>query len=776
MLEPKIKEKNWNSSLEKNVWKIWEKEKIFAFNQNSKKKFFVIDTPPPYPSGKPWHIGAAAHYSQIDMIARAARLFGNEVLFPIGIDRNGLPVEIYTEKKYGISIHETPREKFIEYCKHALDDLENYLIGIMKSMGLSGDFKNYYRTDSEEYRKLTQTTFIELWKRKLIYEDTRPNNYCTVCRTTIADAEVLYEERPTELNYINFEVKDGEFITIATTRPELLCSCQAVLVHLEDKRYLHLHGQTAILPIYNREVPIIAHSQASLEFGSGAVMICSYGDYTDVRLFRELKLDEIIAINEDGTMSKNAGKYMGMKIKEARQKIIEDLKSTGILTKQEKISHRTPICERSKNPIEIIPMKEFYLKQIEFIPEMKKLARKLIFHPEIHRQLLTNWIDAVSIDWPISRRRFYATEIPIWYCGDCRMPHIPKEGKYYQPWKEKAPFKKCESCGSPEFIGETRTFDTWMDSSISPLFISGYKRNEKLFKRSYPTSLRPQAKEIVRTWLYYTLLRCLQLTKKNPFSHAWIMGYGVDEEGKKMSKSKGNVVDPVPVLEKFGADAFRFWNAAEVSLGSDFRFSEEKIAGASKFITKLWNVSKYISMFPYQKSKKPKLTETDKWILAELGKLVKECEEGYKDFNFFIPSNKIRDFVWGIFAAHYLEMCKPRAYGDNFTKQEKESAWFTLHTCLKIILQLLAPISPFVTDYVYREIYKEKDLHKKILEKQKFDEKFLKITKRLVDFNSDVWNKKKEKGISLRDEIKIKIPKELKKFEKDLIVMHNIIS
>ncbi len=775
-LEPKLKEIRWEFSHEKEIFARWNKEKIFSFDEDSKKKIFTIDTPPPYPSGKPWHVGAAAHYSQIDMIARTARLMGNEVNFPIGIDRNGLPVETYTEKKFNISIHQTPREVFIEHCKHALDDLEEYMIGIMKSMGMSGNFENYYRTDSEEYRKLTQTTFIELWKKGLIYEDTRPNNYCPVCRTTIADAEVLYSDLPTDLVHVNFEVKDGEFITIATTRPELMCSCQAIIVNPEDERYLHLKGQTAIVPVFNREVPIIAHPQADPKFGSGAVMICSYGDYADVRLFRELKLEEIIAIGEDGRMTKNARNYAGMKTKEARQKITEDLEQLGRVAKKEKITHRTPVCERSKNPIEIIPMKEFYLKQIEFVPEMKKLAKKLIFHPEEHRQILLNWIDSVSIDWPISRRRYYATEIPIWYCKDCGRPHLPEPGKYYQPWKQKAPFKKCEQCGSKEFVGETRTFDTWMDSSISALFVSGYKTNEKLFKKAFPTSIRTQAKEIVRTWLYYTLLRCFQLTGKIAFDHAWIMGYGVDEKGEKMSKSKGNVVDPLPVLEKFGADSFRFWNASEVSLGSDFRFSEEKIQGASKFVTKLWNVSRYISMFP--EPKKVKLTKTDEWILAELAKLVKESEEGYVDYNFFVPSTKIRDFVWGTLAAHYMEMCKPRAYGTNFSDADKKAAWYTLHQCLKTVLQLLSPICPFVTDYIYNELYDDKNLQKKEFKDldSEPDKKILNITEKIIGFNSEIWNIKKEKGISLREEIQIKIPKELKKFEKDLKAMHNIKS
>ena len=255
-------------------------------------------------SGWPWHIGAASHYSQIDMIARTARMLGFNVLFPLGIDRNGIPMEIYVEKKHGIKMHEVERETFIKLCEKALDELEPKFLEILKLMGLTCDFENYYRTDSANYRKLTQATFIWLWKKGLIYEATRPNNYCPDCKTTIADAEVEYMEKPTKLVYIIFKVKetDGE-ITIATTRPELLCACQAIIVHPKDERYNLLHGKHAIVPIYNREVPIIPNKQARMDFGSGAAMVCSYGDYTDVRLFRELKLKEIVAIDEEGKLS-----------------------------------------------------------------------------------------------------------------------------------------------------------------------------------------------------------------------------------------------------------------------------------------------------------------------------------------------------------------------------------------------------------------------------------------------------------------------------------------
>ncbi len=707
------------------------------------------------------------------MIARTARMLGFNVLFPIGFDRNGIGVERYTEKKFDISMHATPRDKFLEYCRKAFDELEEEMVHIMKMLGISGDFENRYRTDSEEYRKLTQATFIEMWRKGLVYEDTRPNNYCIDCRTTIADAEIVYEDRPTTLYYITFKVVEtGEDIIIATTRPELICACQIVLTNPEDERYRKFVGKHATLPLYNRTVEIRAHSIVKSDFGSGTEMVCSYGDYNDVRLFRELKLAEIIAIDEQGRMTKNAGKYAGMRVKEARARIVEDLENEKLVVKKEDILHRTPTCERSKTPIEIIPMKDFYLKQLDFLNDVRKLANELKFHPEEHRQMLMDWINSVSIDWPISRRRFYSTEIPIWYCKDCRTPHVPEPGKYHQPWKEKAPFRKCNNCGSTDFVGEERTFDTWMDSSVSPLFNSKYLVDKDFFGKTYPMTIRPQGRDIVRTWLYYSLLRCHQITGVSPFRHAWVMGYVVDEKGQKMSKSKGNVIDPLPIVERHGSDIFRFWSAQEASLGSNFKVSEERIMKVGNFITKLWNVARYISMFP--NPEKADTTETDKWILCELGKLIETCMKGYEDFDFFIPSNAIREFVWNVFAPHYIEMAKPRAYGQDSSEAEQKAAWFTLHTCLRSLLALLEPIIPVMTDYVFRQVYDERGIRTETFPEPEWKFGLEKMTAKLIELNSTVWNEKKKKGLSLKDKFEFAVPEELKPFEKDLRAMHNL--
>ena len=343
-MEPSIKEKAWNPELEKKILKQWQESHIYDFEL--KDNNYTIDTPPPYPSGRPWHIGATAHYCQIDMIARTARMSGKNVYFPIGIDRNGLPVELYTEKKHNIRMREMERAKFLELCKEALDDLEAEMIEIMKTLGISANFSDYYRTDSQEYRTLTQATFIELWKKGLVYRAERPNNYDWVSGTTIADAEIIYLDLPTKLVYMKFKMKNSEkSVTIASTRPELLCSCQTIIVNPEDARYTDVVGQKVIVPIYNREVSIRTHPSTKKEFGSGAVMVCSYGDQSDVALFRELQLKEIVAIGLNGRMLESAGPYVGLKPKQARQKIIEDLQKQDYVEKIEDVTHRTPVSE-----------------------------------------------------------------------------------------------------------------------------------------------------------------------------------------------------------------------------------------------------------------------------------------------------------------------------------------------------------------------------------------------------------------------------------------------
>ncbi len=772
-MKPKIAEKHWTPDLELEIQKVWEKEDLYRFDPNS-DKVFSIDTPPPYASGK-WHVGAAIHYSQIDMIARTMRMFGYSVYFPFGIDRNGLPVEVEVEKRHNIRMWEYPREKFIELCKEFLDEAENDIVRISKRLGISADFKNLFRTDSDLWRAQTQRTIIEAFKKGLIYEDYRPNNYCPRCKTTLADAEVEHRKLRGKLVYLKFREKEsGKDYLIATTRPELLPACAAVIYNPEDERYKELRGKVLVTPLGD-EVKVLEHPAAKPEFGTGLMMVCSYGDTVDVMLFRELKLEPKIIVSEDGRLNEKAGKYRGLTVEEAREKIIEDLKKTGYVERVEEIEHDTPVCWRCKTPIEIVPMHEFYLKQKEYIDKLREIVLKEAkFYPDWAVNYWLNWLKSIETDWPISRRRYYATEIPVWYCKSCGKMVLPEPGRYYRPWKEDPPFDRCPHCGSSEgFTGETRVFDTWIDSSISPLVYNGYGWNEEFFKKLGPSDLRPQGKDIVRTWLHYTLLRVYLLLGRSAFRHIWISGMGLDEKGRAMHKSLGNVIYPWPLFEKFGADAVRLAGASEAHHGSDFRISEERIGGCFKFLQKLWNVARFVSMFPFPEEE-PELTPTDLWILGELNDLIRRAEEGYRSFDFFNPATLSRRFVWEIFAPHYLEMVKWRAYGDGDEKEVKAARW-TLHTVLRAVLRLLAPIIPHITDYIWRAIYGGSVHRERFPEPdERWDTEYAKFTDRIMEFNSMVWKIKKERGIPFSQGIEVEIPKELRPFERDLRALHKI--
>ena len=780
MPEPKIQDKKWKISFEEEITKKWVREEPYKFRLSSTKQTFSIDTPPPY-INTPVHIGHASTYTMMDMFARYKRMKGYNVLFPLGLDKNGLPIEVATEKKFKIKFTETSREEFIKKCKQLLDEASTESIDSFQKLGhsynsweIGTQIGQIYETDSDDYRELTQETFIDLWNKGLIYEDDRINNFCTGCQTTIADSEIEYKDVESSFNDIKFKVKETkEEIIIGTTRPELVCTCGMIIFNQNDERYKHLDGKTAITPLFNKEVPIKAHPLAQIDKGTGLVMMCSAGDLSDIQFFREMNLIPTIAINIDGTMNEHAGFLKGLPVRGARSQMIESLKEKGLVVKQSKIIHRTPICERSKDEIEFISMKEFYLKQIEFKEDMKKLSNKINFYSPKSKQILLDWIDSVSIDWPISRRRYYATEVPLWYCKKCNETFVPEKGKYYKPWKENPSVKKCK-CGSTEFQGDERVFDTWFDSSISPLYILKYSRNEEFFKNNSPCSLRPQGKEIVRTWLYYTLLKDYLLTNKPIFKDVWIHYHIVDENGKKMSKSIGNIIDPQKILQRYGAEAFRLWCVLEGNIDStDLRCSYERIEGAGKTLTKLWNVARFISMFDNPEN--TDFTETDKWIIGEINNLIEECDNSFKEYDFHNPLIKLKNFLWEIFASHYIEMVKVRAYNEEnkFTDKEQESALWTLHYCLDILLRLFSPAIPIITYKLYSYL-NNKDIHNLEYPKINYKVKSAFETKDIVELNSFVWKAKRDNNKSLKDGLtSLTIPHYFEKISKEFQFMHN---
>jgi len=768
MVEPRLTEKVWDPAYEESLVQTWSSEpELHRLERWEGQALYVIDTPPPYPSG-PWSIGAVLAYSMIDMIARAQRMAGRAVVFPFGLDRNGINIERTVEQKTGKPLHEWDREEFIEACRREIEGIGSSILELGKRVGISADFENVYFTDSDEYRAFSQAIFLELWPRGLFYRGERPTLWCPHCETPLAEADIEYEKKTSKLVWMRFGLESGGHISIATTRPELLGACRAVIVHPDDDRFRGLHGRRARVPLYGHEVPVVAHAMARPEFGSGAAMICSYGDMVDVQLFRDLRLDPVKAIDERGRMTEAAGPYAGMKVERARARAIEDLRAQGAVEKTEDIQHQAPICSRSRTPIEFVSSDAWYMRQLEFRDDLKRVAQQMDFRPARFRQLLIDWIDGLTIDWPISRHRYYHTEIPLWYCKACGEVHAPPPGKYYRPWKDPAPFDRCRACGGREFVGEDRVFDTWMDSSVSNLLVTKYGRDEAFFEAAFPPALRPQGRDIVRTWLYYTTLKTWVLRASIPFETVFLHGLGLDARGRAMHRSLGNVIDPWPMLRKYGADALRFFTASETSLGDDFRISEVKISGAAKFLTKLWNVARFISSFPEPPA--GKLRPSDEWILSELNRLVEDVRGAYDACNLFVAVNRCRDFLWNLFAPHYIEMAKARAYeGD-------EGARWTLYACLRGLLRLLAPITPFATDKIWRSIFGG-SIHAERFPSpvDGIPATWLDVTGALLGFSSNVWKAKRERGLRLNAKLPgVAIPEALRPFEEDLRRMHRL--
>src|SRR3989454_3579705 len=434
MPEPKLAPKQWDPEFERELLRAWEGEPGLYAYAPDRGPTYVIDTPPPYPSGD-WHPGAVVAYSLIDMIARSQRMLGRAVVFPFGLDRNGINIERTVERKHGKPLHEWDRAEFIAKCREEISAIGEGILGVAKRMGITADFAHVYTTDSDEYRAFSQGIFIDLFNRGLFYRGERPSFYCVACETPLAEADIVYEEVPSKLAWIRFSLKEGGTITIATTRPELLPTCRAVIVHPEDERWREAAGKTATIPLFGTEIPVRAHPEARMDFGSGAAMICSYGDMVDVRLFRELRLDPVKAIDESGRMTAAAGEYAGLKVQAAREKVLGDLQATGALEKVASIQHKTPLCERSRTPVEFLLTEAWYLKQLEFRDALKRVLDEMSFHPPRHRQLVLDWIESLTIDWPVSRSRYYHTEIPLWYCAKCKLVLVPKPGKYHRPWK-----------------------------------------------------------------------------------------------------------------------------------------------------------------------------------------------------------------------------------------------------------------------------------------------------------------------------------------------------
>ncbi|MBM47613.1 MAG: valine--tRNA ligase [Euryarchaeota archaeon] len=824
MGEPKISDKRWTVDLEKKIQQEHYDdgyEQRYSFDPTSERELFIIDTPPPYPSGT-WHIGAVAQYSMIDVIARSQRLLGKEVRFPWGVDRNGINIEFTVEKKTGRKMRSYDRGEFLDLCTEVIEEYTHEMRQTAKRVGLSCDYENEYLTDAPDYRAVTQSIFVDLFKSGSIIEDLRPNLYDPVEGTTLAEAEVQRISRKTVLCGISWTTVDGEEVVITTTRPELICACGVVVVHPNDERYSHLVGKRVRLPmpVSGREdtVEILAHPSVRMDFGSGVLMICSFGDQNDVAVFRELALRPHVAIDMDGKMTSIAGPLEGLPAFEARKNAIDLLRESGCLVSTEERMQEVPVSERGGNPIEIILLKEWYVRQTHILDRLRELSDQSIFIPERNRQYLHDWMDGISIDWPISRRRWYHTEVPIWYSEDGDKVVVPPQGCYVQPWREYPPpgsevldretRKFLGNYGEMEsslgaLSGEEKVFDTWMDSSNSNLYVSGYISDPNLFERAFPTSIRPQGKEIVRTWLYYTLLKSALLLDQPGFHSIWIDGLGMDPWGRKMSKSLGNGIDADSILEcgaggrtgswkirgadgkqvvlkanKIGSECFRLWKACDAQVGDDFHINPEEIE--TKYygiLTKMFNIARFASQFdaPENLDIPPDLEPEDVWILSEFDHTLSVVESAWAEIDIYTAAQSIKAFGTGIFPSHWLEMSKSRLYDGN------DSATWALHRVVRDLMSAFTPICPFFTHYLSTTLYGRSAVDVVGFPRipdtcgANMFESMKGLTDSLISFNSMIWKMKKDSGISLKSPIEgVDIPENLLVFENTLTNMHNL--
>lgn len=752
----------------------------------------------------------------IDVIARSQRLLGKEVYFPWGVDRNGINIEFTVEKNTKRKMKTYDREEFLNLCRETIETFTQAMRKTAARVGLSCDFAAEYLTDAPDYRAVTQSIFIDLFKKGDIIEDLRPNIYDPVEGTTIADAEVERISRNTKLVDVKWQTDSGEELIISTTRPEMICACGVVVVHPDDERYQHLVGKKAILPmpVMGREtfVEIQTHPSVKSEFGSGILMVCSFGDQNDVAVFRELGLTPFQAIDLDGCMTDISADLTGLSVIEARAKATEMLEDAGNISQIEERSQEIPVSERGKNPVEIILLKEWYVRQTHIQDRMREHIDEIQFHPPRNRQFLLDWMDNISIDWPISRRRWYHTEIPIWYSEDEQFIVVPPTGNYVQPWKEQPPMDSRvlnrdsrEDVGSftelkeslGDIRGEEKVFDTWMDSSNSNLFVSGYLNHPEVFEKAFPTALRPQGKEIVRTWLYYTLLKSTLLLDKPGFQHVWIDGLGMDPWGRKMSKSLGNGIDADSVLEcgaggrtgswkvkgpsgsvslkanKIGSECFRLWKACEAQVGDDFHINPEEIeAKYFGVLTKLFNVARFASQFdmPESEPTTPFPVE-DRWIRSEFSATMNSVEASWNDLDIYTATQALKSFGTGILPSHWLEMAKTRLYdGDT------HAAW-TIHTILNDFLAAFSPVCPFFCHHISMTLYGESSVDVDQFPSQgTVDEHLNSLTPEVEAFNSEVWKTKKEQGLSLNAEIEgVVIPDSLEEFKGTLAKMHKLL-
>lgn len=695
-------------TIEKKWIKRWEDEKIYRFDWSDKnREVFSINTPPPYPSGD-FHMGNVLNWTYFDMAARYKRMRGYNVLFPQGWDCHGLPTEVKVEQHHGIKKSEVSSEEFVKLCKAYVEQFIGKMKNAIQRFGYSIDWSTEYRTMNPDYWKRTQLSFLKLHKKGLIYRGKHPVNWCPRCETAIADAEVEHEEREGRLYYIRFGRGGKVSITIATTRPELIPACVAIAVHPDDERYKKYAGKKVSVPFYKREVEIISDQGVDIDFGTGAVMICTYGDKEDVRWTSNYGLPVIQAINERGRMTPLTGEFEGLTVLECRNIVIKRLHEENMLEREEGLDQNVGVCWRCKTPIEILERQQWFMSTRRLTSRVVDETLKVKWIPDHMKWRQVNWAESLDWDWVISRQRIFATPIPAWHCRRCGKAIVAEEDWVpIDPRHETPERLSCTECSSKELDPDTDVFDTWMDSSITCAVHAGWPDRTD-WKRYFPADLHPSGHEIIRTWAYYLMVRHLALFDEKPYKNVLINGMVLGNDGRKMSKSLGNYITAPEVLEKHGADAARQWAAAGGKTGADIPFRWSDVEYGWRFLIKLWNASRFIErqIRDYEKQKRNtvKLRTIDKWLLTRLERLTKSVTEAMENYEFNKAIEEIRLFTWHILCDQYIEAVKHRLYRDE-SPEERIPVQYTLHKALYGVLQLLAPICPFIAEEIYNAIY-----------------------------------------------------------------------
>lgn len=694
---------------------LWQNQGTYHFAGDGNRPVFAIDTPPPTVSGR-LHLGHVYSYSQADFIARYQRMRGDDVLYPMGFDDNGLPTERLVERSLGIRATEVGRQAFIEKCLAISEEAEGDYRQLWQRLGLSIDWRYTYRTIDDNSRRLSQLSFLDLFHKGLAYRRRAPAIWCPECRTAIAQAELADLDRQSEFVTISFTLDDGTPLPIATTRPELLAACVAIFVHPDDDRFQHLIGRSATVPLFGQTVKILADPAAEPDKGTGIVMCCTFGDTADVAWWYTYDLDLVEAIGRDGHMTAASGKYAGLATSEARMQIKSDLAHSGLLLDRHDTSQSIRVHERCDTPVEYVVTTQWFVRVLQHKQALLDAGERVEWRPAHMKARYLQWVENLSWDWCISRQRYFGVTFPVWYCDDCGQTIVADLDSLPIDPTESEPGRQCD-CGGTAFTPERDVMDTWATSSLTPQFVGQMLGYSGFDGQSFqPVTLRPQAHEIIRTWAFYSIVKSQYHFGCLPWQKAAISGWGLAPEGTgKISKSRGGgPMSPLEMIERYSADAVRYW-AASTSLGKDAIISEDKIQAGAKLVNKLWNVARFSQRFiagHRPPERPPELGLADRWILNQLADLLTRATGRYDDYDYAAAKSETENFFWTDLADNYLELAKKRLYEGQGA--EKQAARYTLYQVLLVSLKLLAPVIPHVTEAIYLGLFAGDELRDSI--------------------------------------------------------------